>query len=104
MSSVVILAGSKRIKPASEAIHWGIKTQIILVGEDDVEFAVQDSRRKIVEVLGDKSNTDEVILSALENKTPVEPQQGWWWERREGSCRFDLHGRVYSAVSRQANQ
>lgn len=81
MSSVVILAGSKGIKPASEAIHWGVEAQIILVGEDDVKFAVQDSRRKIMEVFGDKSNTDEVILSALENKTQVEPQQGWW-ERR----------------------
>ncbi len=65
MSGVIILAGSEGVETTRETVYGRIEAQIVIIGEDDVKVAVQNSRSKIMKLSGDKSDADEIALRAL---------------------------------------
>lgn len=65
MLGIVVFACSKGIETTSKPIDGRFETNIIVVGEYDVEAPIQLGRCERVEVLGDEGEADEIGLRAL---------------------------------------
>lgn len=59
MPRIVVVACDKGIEAAREAVDGRVVAGFLVVGEDDVEVAVQLGGSQVAEVLGDEGETDE---------------------------------------------
>lgn len=65
MFGIVIIARGEGIEATSEAVNGTFEPQVIFIGEEDVEAAVQMGGGELVEVLRDECDADEIGLGAL---------------------------------------
>lgn len=63
---IVIIARGEGIEATSEAVNGTFESQVIFIGEEDVETAVQMRRGELMEVLRDECDADEIGLGALQ--------------------------------------
>ena len=66
MLGIVVFAGCESIQATSEAIYGRVEVEVVIVGEDDLEAAVEDSGCDLVKMLGDEGDADEICLRALD--------------------------------------
>jgi hypothetical protein len=59
---IIIIARGERIKTAGKTINRGIKTEVVIVGKDDVEVLVELGRGEFMEVARDESKADQIAL------------------------------------------
>jgi hypothetical protein len=59
---IIIIARGERIKTAGKTINRGIKTEVVIVGKDDVEVLVELGRGEFMEVLRDESEAYQIAL------------------------------------------
>lgn len=65
MFCVVVVAGGKGVEATGEAVDGGVEVEVVIVGKDDVEVAVEDGGGDFVKVLGDEGDAYEITLAAL---------------------------------------
>lgn len=67
MFRIVIVASNERLESSGQPVDRRVVRGVILVGEDNVKVAIELGGGKIVEVLGDKGQADQIGLGALQS-------------------------------------
>lgn len=62
---IVIVTGDESLQAACQPVYWRVEGGIVLVGEDNVEIAIQLCGSQRSEVFGDERQADELWLMAL---------------------------------------
>lgn len=65
MLRIVVVARRKGIQPTSQTIDGGVERRVILVGENDVELAIQLGSGQFSALFGGKGEADEVGLGTV---------------------------------------
>ncbi len=65
MLCVVVVASGKGVEAAGKAVDWRVEVEVVIIGEDNVEIAIQDGRGDFVKVFGDEGDAYEIALAAL---------------------------------------
>lgn len=65
MFRIVIFTRDECLQAACQPVYWRVEGGIVLVGEDDMEIAIQLGGSQRSEVVGDERQADELWLMAL---------------------------------------
>lgn len=65
VAAIIVIAGDECVQSASKTIDGRIEGGVVVVGEDDVEVAIEVSGRQVAEMPRNEGEADEVGLGAL---------------------------------------
>lgn len=65
MLRIVVVTGSEGLQAAGQAVDRGVEDPIVFIGKYNVEISIQLGSGKVVEVLGNDREADQVVLLAL---------------------------------------